>query len=312
MELKNSFEVGSEPRQSWEFLLTPERVVPCIPGAEFIGVKDDGSWQAKAKVKLGPVNMAYKGKVQIVERDDEAMRVVMKGSGTETRGKGTVKADIISQILPTDGGGTRVEIVSNLVISGRAAQFGRGMISDVAEKFTTEFAQAMEYELASDAERSASSAADEATAAAVTAAAEAAEAAKAAVAEPEPSGDVASRAAVLPEAGDVPKELLDTVQELLRRSEEAARTAERAARQAEAAFKQAEAASMQADAAEKRSSAAIARVTLSSQPPPPERGAVGGVGLAVWALTRAVGRFVRRLFGGGSDKAESRQIGSGS
>lgn len=251
MELKNTFEVAAPPKSSWDFLLDPERVTPCIPGAELVRIDDDGTWHVKAKVKLGPVTMNYKGKVNIVERDDQALKVVMKGSGTETRGKGTVKADIVSQLSPTDDGGTRAEITSVVKIAGKAAQFGRGMIADVAGRFTTDFAEAMEHALA---EAGADEAAD-AAAKASEAAAKAAEEAKLALekqkeAEAEAEAQAATATKPTDDGRDVEAvaaETLEQLKGLVERAETAAGKADKAAKRAE---KRATKAGKRADQAE--------------------------------------------------------------
>lgn len=254
MELKNTFEVAAPPKSSWDFLLDPERVTPCIPGAELVEIDDDGTWHVKAKVKLGPVTMNYKGKVNIVERDDESLRVVMKGSGTETRGKGTVKADIVSQLSPTEDGGTRAEITSVVKIAGKAAQFGRGMIADVAGRFTTEFAEAMEHALAE-------AGADEAAHAAAKAAEVAAKAAEEAKQALEKQKEEEAEAEAVPSAAPaddgrdveaVAAETLEQLKDLVERAETAAGKAEKAAKRAE---KRANKAGKRADLAESLSEA---------------------------------------------------------
>lgn len=296
MELKNSFEVEATRESSWDFLLDPERVTPCIPGAELLKVTDDGTWHVKAKVKLGPVTMHYRGKVDIVEKDEGAFRVVMKGSGTETKGKGTVKADIISELFETEGGGTRAEITSTVKIAGKAAQFGRGMIGDVAGRFTQDFAEAMEHALAEDASSEATKAADEAA----EAADKAAEAAKVALerqkTEEAEAADEEARAADETGDGEPPTEVrpetLDELRELLERGEKAAKKAESAARRAEGEAMRAEAEAARADAASKRAEAAAKKMELLAKERK-ETKEVGGFGIAFWAIGRAIRRFFR-------------------
>lgn len=142
MELKNAFEVPAPPERVWEFLLDVQRVIPCMPGAELTEVVDERNWKGKVNVKLGPVKMAFAGSVVMEERDDAARRVVLRGKGTETGGKGVVSALVTSQVQPA-GSGTRIEILTDLKISGAAAQYGRGLIADVSEHFTAQFAEAM-------------------------------------------------------------------------------------------------------------------------------------------------------------------------
>jgi len=312
MELKNTFEVAAPPKSSWDFLLDPARVTPCIPGAELIKVDDEGTWHVKAKVKLGPVTMNYKGKVNIVEKDDEGLKVIMKGTGTETRGKGTVKADIVSQLSETNEGGTRAEITSTVKIAGKAAQFGRGMIADVAGRFTTDFAEAMEHALAEAAQTEAS----EAAAKASEAATKAAEEAKAAIAkqkeeearaasENEDDDESSSGGPGARATHETATETLDELKKLVKRAEKAAKKAESAAGRAEAEATRAEAEAAKADAACKRAEAAAKKMDLLSKERR-EAKEVGGFGLAFWAIGRAISRFFKRLFGGDKKLSDGR------
>lgn len=147
MELNNTFEVPVGPEQVWELLLDVERVAPCMPGAELTDVVDDTTWKGKVTVKLGAVSLAYKGKVSMTERDDEAFRAVMDAQGTETRGKGTASATVTSSLEALDDGGTRVVIDTDLKMSGQAAQMGRGMIGDVSQRMTDQFAECLRQQL---------------------------------------------------------------------------------------------------------------------------------------------------------------------
>lgn len=160
MQLEDSFEVPAAPDRVWKFMLDVERVIPCMPGAELTEVVDERTWRAKVKVKVGPVSMEYKGEVVIEERDDEAMRVMLKAKGTETRGKGLANAVVTSQLEPR-GEGTYVGIVTDMTISGKAAQYGRGMIADVSGRFTKEFARNIAARLEAEVEHEAALAAAE-------------------------------------------------------------------------------------------------------------------------------------------------------
>lgn len=149
MELRNVFEVPAPIDRAWAFLLDVERVAPCMPGAELTEVVDEKTWKGKVNVKLGPISLSYSGTVVMQERDDEARRVVLKASGTETRGKGTASAVANASMEMTDDGKTRVEISTDLTLSGAAAQLGRGMIGDVAQRLTGEFADCITSRLSS-------------------------------------------------------------------------------------------------------------------------------------------------------------------
>lgn len=142
MELKNSFDVPASPEDVWAFLLKVEEVVPCMPGAELTEVVDEDNWRGAVKVKLGPVSLSYSGKVTVQERNPGQRRLVMRAKGTEARGKGTASAVVTSQVSGANGT-SRVEVTTELVISGAAAQFGRGLLADVSQKFADDFAAAL-------------------------------------------------------------------------------------------------------------------------------------------------------------------------
>lgn len=146
MELENSFEVAVPPDRAWDFMLDVERVAPCMPGAELTEIVDDRTWKGKVTVKLGPVSLSYAGTVVMQERDDQARRVVLKADGTETRGKGTASALVTSTMEPTPEG-TRVTIHTDLTLAGAVAQYGRGMIGDVSQRLTDQFAECLAAQL---------------------------------------------------------------------------------------------------------------------------------------------------------------------
>ena len=146
MQLEHTFEVLAPPEQVWAYLLDVERVAPCMPGAELTEVVDETTWKGTVTVTLGPVKLTYKGKVVMQERDDEAHRVVLKATGQETGGKGTATATVTST-LETAGEGTRVLLVSDVTLSGAAAQYGRGMVGDVSARLTDQFADCLQEHL---------------------------------------------------------------------------------------------------------------------------------------------------------------------
>jgi len=140
MDLDNVFSVPTSPARAWEVLLDVERIAPCMPGAtveEFDGEVVTG----RIKVKVGPVSLTYRGTAKFVERDPEAQVVVLDASGKETRGAGTASATVRASLEPEGSGeSTRVVIHTTMNVTGRPAQFGRGVIAEVGGKLVAQFA----------------------------------------------------------------------------------------------------------------------------------------------------------------------------
>jgi carbon monoxide dehydrogenase subunit G len=141
--IENSFNVAQPIDRVWTYLLDVERVVPCMPGAELTETIDDRNWKGKVRIKLGPVSLSFSGKVSIEEQDENAHRIVLKGSGMEQRGKGAASATVTSTLEAVDGG-TRVNVVQDLKVQGQAAQFSRGMMQDVSSRLTKQFAECLQ------------------------------------------------------------------------------------------------------------------------------------------------------------------------
>ncbi len=147
MQLENSFVVPAGPEEAWKTLLDVERVAPCMPGATLTS-HDGDSFAGTVKVKVGPIAMTYKGTAAFVDKDEAARKVVIDAKGRETRGSGTANAKITCTLTP-DGDGTRVDVLTDLAITGKPAQFGRGVIGEVAGKVITQFADALAEEIRS-------------------------------------------------------------------------------------------------------------------------------------------------------------------
>jgi carbon monoxide dehydrogenase subunit G len=146
VELTNEFTVAAPIEQAWALLLDIERLGPCMPGAEVTSF-DGEAFTGTVRVKLGPVNQTYGGKGRFVSRDPDSHTVVVEASGKDKRGSGTAAATVTGSLHAVEGG-TRVHVVTDLHITGPAAQFGRGMIADVAGKLTGQFAACLADELA--------------------------------------------------------------------------------------------------------------------------------------------------------------------
>ena len=145
MELNNEFRVAVPAAKTWAVLTDVERVAPCIPGAQLLSVDGD-DFTGAVKVKVGPITVSYKGDASFQEKDPTAQRVVIKASGKETRGSGNAAALVTAQ-LKDEGDATHVVITTDLTISGKAAQFGRGVLADVSTNLIGQFARNLEADL---------------------------------------------------------------------------------------------------------------------------------------------------------------------
>jgi len=147
MKLENEFTVDVPVEDVWNVLLDLERITPCLPGAALTEETSDSEYDGKMKVKLGPVTQEYKGTVKIEEADESQHRAVLKADGKDARGQGTASATITSTLHDEGNGSTRVRVETDMQITGRAAQFGRGIQQQVSEKLLTRFADCLESEI---------------------------------------------------------------------------------------------------------------------------------------------------------------------
>ena len=140
MELDHSFTVPVPPDQAWGILLDVERIAPCMPGATVDEVDGDVV-NGRIKVKVGPVSLTYKGTAKFTERDSDAHVVVLEAAGKETRGAGTASATVRASMAPeASGSGTEVTMHTSMNVTGRPAQFGRGVMVEVGSKLVEQFA----------------------------------------------------------------------------------------------------------------------------------------------------------------------------
>jgi hypothetical protein len=137
MELTNEFEVAVPVEQAWAVLTDLERIAPCLPGAQLREVQGD-EYRGSVKIKVGPITTSYDGVIQISELDASTHRAVLKAEGRETRGQGNVASVITATMFPTDVG-TKVVVATDLTITGKVAQFGRGVLADVSAKLLDQF-----------------------------------------------------------------------------------------------------------------------------------------------------------------------------
>lgn len=147
MKINNEFTVSAPVGKAWDVMLDLEKVAPCLPGASIQESTGDGEYKGTMKVKIGPITATYKGTVKIEESDDSAHRAVIKATGRDARGQGTASATIVSK-MEDQGDKTKVNVETDMHLTGRAAQFGRGIAQDVASKMLGQFAECLEEELA--------------------------------------------------------------------------------------------------------------------------------------------------------------------
>ncbi|MBL7493353.1 SRPBCC family protein [Frankia sp. AgB1.9] len=145
MELVNEFRVPLPVANAWELLTDPERIAPCMPGAQLLSV-DGADFHGAVKVKVGPIVAQYKGKATFLETDTTAHRAVIKADGKESRGQGNASA-VVTMVLTPDGDETGVHLTTDLTISGKAAQFGRGVLADVSSKLVAQFVRNLEADI---------------------------------------------------------------------------------------------------------------------------------------------------------------------
>jgi carbon monoxide dehydrogenase subunit G len=145
MELDHSFTVPVGIDEAWSVLLDIERVAPCMPGAALDTVDGD-DFTGSVKVKLGPISLTYKGKAAFVEKDATAHRAVIDARGRDARGNGTAAAKVTAT-LREDAGSTAVDVHTDLNITGKPAQFGRGVMTDVGNKLIGQFSDNLAAEL---------------------------------------------------------------------------------------------------------------------------------------------------------------------
>jgi carbon monoxide dehydrogenase subunit G len=139
MRLENSFEVPAPVDEAWALLDDVPRVVPCMPGAELVDTIGENSWKGVLRVRLGPVSLQFELDVTRREVDSSERRIVIETRAREARGRGAANATIESKLGETHTG-TFVEIVTELTLQGPVAQYGQGIIPDIASQLTREFA----------------------------------------------------------------------------------------------------------------------------------------------------------------------------
>jgi uncharacterized protein len=145
MEIADSFRVSTGIDDTWKVLLDIEGIAPCLPGAQLQEIDGD-EYRGVVKVKVGPITAQYKGTAKLAEVDEMNRRIVIDASGRDTRGQGNAKATITVSMTP-EGAGTKVDVVTDLSITGKVAQFGRGVLADVSGKLMGQFVENLERDV---------------------------------------------------------------------------------------------------------------------------------------------------------------------
>ena len=148
MDLENSFEVDAGRDVAWRVLNDVERIAPCLPGAQLEEIDGD-TYKGNVKVKVGPITAQYKGKAVFVEQNEAEGKVVIKGEGRDSRGAGNANALITATLHELSPEKTRVDVHTDLAITGKVAQFGRGVMADVSGKLMGQFSDNLQELLAS-------------------------------------------------------------------------------------------------------------------------------------------------------------------
>ena len=150
MEFDNSFEVPLPVAEAWVVLMDIERIVPCVPGAELTEVIDADNFKGSVSVRLGPVALTFAGRATFEERDGETFSARVKAQGSDSKGRGGANADVTFHLVAVGEQASKVEIHTNLQLSGSVAQYGRGvgMITDVASQIIGKFADCLRDQVA--------------------------------------------------------------------------------------------------------------------------------------------------------------------
>lgn len=151
MQLNNSFIVPADPDTAWKVLLDVPRIAPCMPGAELTEVIGEHKYKGNAKLRVGPVSLTFSGEAEITTIDAANRSATVHAKGNDSKGRGSADADVVFK-LSEDGGQTRVDIATELNLTGSIAQYGRasGLIDAIAGQIITDFANNLEAEIGSD------------------------------------------------------------------------------------------------------------------------------------------------------------------
>ena len=140
MDLNHQFTVNVPVAEAWAILTDLERIAPCLPGAQLTEIEGD-TYRGQVKIKVGPILAQFKGQASFVSRDDAAHTATLKGEGRDTTGKGNASAMITAELTSVTPTSTKCTVHTDLSISGKVAQFGRGALADVSDKLLAQFSE---------------------------------------------------------------------------------------------------------------------------------------------------------------------------
>jgi len=146
-KIEERFEVQAPVERVWKYMTDPQRVVSCLPGAELLEQKEDNTFLAAIKVKVGPLSMSYKGQGRFTELNEETHQVRMTGEAREVSGSGSTKVSMLTSVAPLTAGGSEVSVNADIELTGKIVQFGRGMIEEVSRQMFRQFSTCVRQQL---------------------------------------------------------------------------------------------------------------------------------------------------------------------
>jgi carbon monoxide dehydrogenase subunit G len=146
-KIEERFEVQAPVERVWQYLIDPQRVVHCLPGAELLEQQDEHTFLGAIKVKVGPLSMSYKGQAKFTEINEETHQVRMVGDAREVGGSGSTKVSMLSTVSPSANGGAEVLVSADIDLVGKIVQFGRGMIEEVSRQMFRQFSTCVRQQL---------------------------------------------------------------------------------------------------------------------------------------------------------------------
>ena len=146
-KIEERFEVQAPVERVWKYLIDPQRVVDCLPGAQLLEQKDDQTFLGAIKVKVGPLSMSYKGQAKFTELNEQTHQVRMVGDAREVTGSGSTKVSMLSTVVPLANGGSEVSVNADVELAGKIVQFGRGMIEEVSRQMFRQFSTCVKQHL---------------------------------------------------------------------------------------------------------------------------------------------------------------------